>query len=279
MFTRTDAGLSNEHLFYDVDWVVFCEGTSEEGEVSSLDEAFWTKTLGDLGVNCVCKSMGSKSDLADMIEKVVQGDVDKIVVAVDRDYDHLTGNYIDHPRIIYTHGYSWESDACLEFSIRRVLQLFANIIQCDAIATEFQTYRDTLSRELKRVFALDFKYYNHPGSLFDRKKPLAIIEIGGSGVPRIRKRVLLQNALQLEKHAPPALNKGAYQSSCGFRDFFGKAVSRMVYHWFVKRTARLNGRRRVRYEGAMMCIIDSMNLAEPGLGRNAHYQAQVETLS
>lgn len=279
MFTRTDAGLSNEHLFYDVDWIVYCEGSSKEGEVSSLDEAFWTKTLGDLGVRCICKSMGSKSDLAVIINRLVDGNINKTIVALDRDYDHLTGAYVDHPKVIYTYGYSWESDACQEFSLRRVVQLFANIIHHETIAAEFQAYRDALSRELKRVFALDFKYHNHPGSLFDRSKPLSIVETGRDGMPIINKRALLQNALGLEKHSSPMLDSKVYENSCGYRDFFGKTISRMVFHWFVRRTLRLTGSRRVPYEGVMMCIIDSMSLKDASVARNAHYQSRVAALA
>lgn len=279
MFTRTDSGISSEHLFYNVDWIVYCEGSNDSEEVSSLDEAFWTKVLGDLGLKCKCKSMGSKSNLIEVAQRVVDGVADKTIVALDRDYDHLTGDCIDHPRVIYTLGYSWESDACQEFSIKRLVQLFANVIHCETIATEYRAYRNALSNQLKKVFALDFKYHNHPGTLFDRSKPLSIVETGGASGPSVRRRTLLQNARQLEKHISIPLSKEDYEASCGFRDFFGKVVSRLVYHWFVKRTSRLNGRRRVHYDGAMMSIIDSMALGVAGEARNDHYQQKVAALT
>lgn len=277
MFTRTNAGMSSEHLFYDVDWVVYCEGSSQD-DVSSLDEVFWTKVLGDLGIRCRCKSMGSKPDLLKISEKVVNGDTDRIVVVLDRDYDHMTGDTIEHPRIIYTLGYSWESDACQEFSIRRIVQLFANIIHCETIAAEFEAYRNTLSQQLKRVVALDFKYYNHREPLFDRGKPLSIVDVSGDNGPSIRKRMLLHNAKRMADHQPASLPKGLYENVCGFRDFFGKVVSRLVYQWFVRRTSRLPSRRRVSYEGTIIAIVDSMTLSTAGIARNDYYARKVAAL-
>jgi hypothetical protein len=216
--------------------------------------------------------MGSKTNLGGVIDTVCRGNAQNTIVALDRDYDHLTGECVKHPRIIYTYGYSWESDACLEFSIQRVVQLFANIIHCDTIKEEFRVYRATISRELKRAFVLDYKYHNHPNALFDRNKPLSIIDKGAARGPSIRKSVLIQNARTMEKHTSPALDKFSYQRSCGFRDFFGKAVSRMVYHWFVNRTSRLNGSRKVYYDGVMLTIVDSMDLDDGELERNKYYK-------
>jgi len=278
MFTRTDAGISSEHLFYDVDWIVYCEGKNNSDEVSSLDEAFWTKTFSSFGLNCKCKSMGSKPDLLQVAQRVVEGSAQNTIVALDRDYDHLTGKKIHHPRVFYTWGYSWESDACKEFSIRRVLLLFANVVNCDAIVQEFRAYQDSLSRQLKRIFVLDFKYHNHPDKLFDRSKPLSIVELGGSGPPAVRRGMLLKKARQLSRHSPAPLAKSDYHQSCGFRDFFGKVVAKLVFHWFVKRTAPLPGQRKVTYDGTLMSIIDSMCLVHEGEPRNEHYRQKVAAL-
>lgn len=278
MFTRTTDGLSSEHLFYDVDWVVYCEGVSESEEVSSLDEVFWSKILRTLGINCRCKSFGSKTNLLDLAYKVENGEMGNVIVAMDRDFDHLNGKRIEHPQVIYTWGYSWESDACQEFSIRRAVQLFANILHCETIAAEYKSYCNSLSLELKRGFALDFKYHNHPQSLFDRKKPLSIVETTGGRGPCIRKRQLLKNARRLDKHCPIPLSSVDYKAASGFRDFFGKVVSKLIYHWFAKRTERLAGRRRVPYELFMLTLVESMDVSVSHEARNVYYQGKVAAL-
>lgn len=279
MFSRTDAGLSSEHIFYDVEWVVYCEGQERADETDSLDEAFWTKTLSENGLSCKCKSAGSKSDLAEIVQKIVDGRIENTLVAMDKDYDDLKGEVLDNPRIFYTDGYSWESDACQEFSVNRVVQLFATIMNCDMIANEFNLFRDYLSTSLKRVLALDFKYINHPDALFNRQKPLSIIETENMGSPTINKAFLLQSAKSMPKHNPAILNAASYAGVCGFKDFFGKAISKIVYHWFVKRTSVLTSRRRVPYESFMIAIIDSMNFGDFAIRRNNHYAQKVAAIN
>ena len=58
MFTRTNAGIGNENLFHDVDFVVYCEGKAVDGEGSSLDEMFWDRIFTESGKSVHCKSMG-----------------------------------------------------------------------------------------------------------------------------------------------------------------------------------------------------------------------------
>lgn len=58
---RTNYGLSNEHLFYDVSFVVYCEGKKNDG--NTHDEMFWSKVLSYFGIKCVCKSRGSKNEI------------------------------------------------------------------------------------------------------------------------------------------------------------------------------------------------------------------------
>jgi hypothetical protein len=271
MFTRTDVGLSSEHLFFNVDWIVYCEGKPLSDDVSSFDEAFWTKTLSANGISCKCKSMGSKPELTQLAEKVVDGRAQGVLVAMDRDYGHLTGTLIKHPRVLYSHGYSWESDVCQSFSVERVVQLFANVTHIATIAYEFETFRKSMSTKLRRVFALDYKYHNHPDKLFDRNKPFSIIEMTVAEGPKIKTGSLVQKAKSMPKHNCPSLNRSAYYAACGMRDFYGKAISRLVYHWFAKRSAKLTGKRSISYDTVIMTMISSMDMNAEKSARNRHY--------
>lgn len=275
MFTRTDVGLSSEHLFFDVDWIVYCEGKPLSDDVSSLDEAFWTAALSANGVSCKCKSIGSKSELTQIAYKVVDGSAQSILVAMDRDYDHLIGELIDHPRVLYSHGYSWESDVCQNFSVERVVHLFANVTHIATIASEFETFRNNMSLKLRRAFALDYKYHRHPEKLFDRRKPYSIIEIAGAEGPTIKIGTLVRRAKSMPKHSCPSLNREAYYAACGMRDFFGKAISKLVYHWFARRASRLTGNRKIPYDTVMMSMISSMDMHIEDSARNQHYANSV----
>lgn len=111
---RTTNGLSNVHLFHAVDFVIYTEGRYEENAFGtvSLDQYFWmsvTKTCAP-GKKFKILSRGGKPDLMAIATEVASGNVNCTIVAMDRDYDFEIGSSVSHPRIVYTHGYSWEND-------------------------------------------------------------------------------------------------------------------------------------------------------------------------
>ena len=113
-FSRTPAGLSNTHLFYGVDIVVFTEGSEQinEEDIGSHDYFFWGRLfkffLPELNVKVRC--MGSKGSLQQIASDIIDDAAKNIVIAFDRDYDFEIGRQKKHPLIIYTFGYSWEND-------------------------------------------------------------------------------------------------------------------------------------------------------------------------
>ena len=261
-FFRTTQGLGNEHLFYDVDWVVYCEGVNVEKDSSTLDELFWTRILAVHSLRFICKSFGSKSELLPLANEVAADDVNNVLVALDRDYDHLTGTKVEHPRVLYTHGYSWESDVCVDPDVSSTVQLFVNLANTDRVAAEFLEFRRKQSNLLRRVFALDFKYFNHERKLFDRGKPSSIISVDSNTGPRVDVGRLLRTARGLPRHQAMRLPRDLYMSVCGMSEFFGKVVGRLVYRWFVWRTTRMSNNRRVYYNAFMALLISGMDFSE-----------------
>lgn len=122
-FIRTRSGISNLHLFYGAEVVVFTEGGEQSLSLSEVDEGsrntksvdvkFWRDVLRVNGfdVKSEFRPVGSKKTLKQLCERVVSGEVDNVVVAMDRDMDGMLGRTFDSPRILYTKGYSWENDA------------------------------------------------------------------------------------------------------------------------------------------------------------------------
>ena len=278
MFTRTNLGIESERLFHGVDFVVYCEGKKVDGEGSSLDEVFWERVFSENDLSVHCKSIGSKSVVKPLAEKVVQDGISHVLVTMDRDYDDILGLTIDHPQIFYTYGYSWESDVALDFPFTAALSLFATTNRRQVIKNEFNAFRDQLSHKLKRVCVLDFKYFTHTESLFDRQKPMSVIATPGNREPYVQTSNLLSNAKAIGSYQSGHLPAATYSTLCGVRSFFGKVVSRLIFHWFVYRTKRINGSRRVVYEAFMNLLSSTLDMLQSNVPRNQYYSALIARL-
>lgn len=273
MFTRTNAGIGNEHLFHDVDFVVYCEGKVVEGEGSSLDEVFWDRIFSESGKSVHCKSMGGKSVVRPLAQKVVAEGVSNVIVAMDRDYDEWRGLIIDHPQVVYTYGYSWESDVMLYFQFQSALSLFATTTRRQVIKDDFDTFRNGLSQGLRRVCALDYKYIGHHEKLFDRQSPMSIIAAPSGHEPYVKAVSMLRKAKALGHFQTAQLPAAEYRTLCGVRSFFGKVVSRLVFHWFVYRTKRIIGSRKAVYEAFMDTLASNLDVASFEHPQNSYYAA------
>jgi hypothetical protein len=136
-FTRTNSGMSNMHLFYGVDIIIYTEGGSksfstdevEAGEYSksSVDIKFWDGVLkaNNFGKRVQFRAIGSKTSSKLICEKILNGDIENVAIAMDRDLDQYFGGLLDSPFILYTKGYSWENDV---FSKEITLSQVENMI-------------------------------------------------------------------------------------------------------------------------------------------------------
>jgi hypothetical protein len=125
-FTRTRSGLSNLHLFYDSDLIVFTEGGTqtftlqeiEEGKYNShsIDIKFWKNIfdINGLEKKVSFRAIGSKTASKSICEKIVNGEIQNIVVVKDRDLDEYVDTIYTSPFILYTKGYSWENDVFIK---------------------------------------------------------------------------------------------------------------------------------------------------------------------
>ena len=121
-FSRTNSGVSNLHLFHSVDFLVFTEGGGRNVPIreafsgidnfAPTDKKFWSLVLRGNGVNksFSVKAIGSKSAVMEVAKKIELGDIKNVIAAMDRDFDDYMGELIYSPLVLYTDGYSWESD-------------------------------------------------------------------------------------------------------------------------------------------------------------------------
>jgi hypothetical protein len=278
MFTRSSAGLSNQHIFYGVDLVVYCEGKELDGEAASIDEVFWEHVFIQNGKKVYCKSVGGKPELLALAQRIVDEGLSNIAVAMDKDYDDLRGQLVVHPQVIYTFGYSWESDVIWDFNLDNGLALFVNVPQSNKIAQDFADYFSRQSNALRRVYALDYKYILHPDPLFDRTTPLSIIAFGGNQEPVVKVSTLLARTKALDRFQSGPLPGAVYDKACGMASFYGKAVARMVFHWFVYRTRNIAGVRRVYYDAFINLLARTLDLQDMSKDRNRHYAQAIAAM-
>lgn len=275
MFVRTNLGLNSEHLFHDVDFVIYCEGSPVDGEGASLDELFWHRILSEHGVKVFSKSLGSKTILRPLAERIIAEDLQNVLVAMDRDYDGLRGNVIEDRRVFYTFGYSWESDVFSDFRIEHVLSLFATVTRKRKIIDDFKDFIQRQSCLLKRLTLIDFKYIAHQTALFDRQKPMSIISVYANSEPNIKTDLILNSAKGIRNFQTGQIPRDVCEHLDGALAFYGKALGRLVFQWFVYRTRRIDGCRKTYFETFAAMAIDSLDLLNIASLRNGYYSGQV----
>lgn len=121
-FRRTDFGISNLHLFHGVDAVVFVEGGSTSFTVEQVSAGAYSSQADDLKYWQIVfatfarkkkfhfRAVGSKSTIRELAKLITSGQLKHVLVAMDRDFDHLRGSLPGGPGVLSTIGYSWEND-------------------------------------------------------------------------------------------------------------------------------------------------------------------------
>ncbi len=130
-FVRTTNGLKNQHLFHNVDCVIFVEGGKsytkmeiEQGKYDeeSIDTIFWSKILKKYkpDTKFKFKAIGSKSAIVQVAEDIIDNNHTTVYVAMDQEFDTILAKLYKHKNILYTFGYSWENDVWNEDVIRSI---------------------------------------------------------------------------------------------------------------------------------------------------------------
>lgn len=259
-FRRTYSGLSSEHLFYRVDFVVYCEGRPpSNGDDTSLDALFWQRAFDAYSQKAVyCKTHGSKNDLQKIAEHLISEKINNIIVAMDRDYDDLFSCMKIHNRIIYTYGYSWESDAIVAFDFERVFTLFAASPNVAEVKREYVQFRNSITTKLYRCFVLDVKYYLSDTSLFNRQKPQSIICYSRHVPPAVDVARILNSARRCRNADLSSLDRTVLRACHAWCRFHGKTVARIIYQWFMFRAAAFRTYERVSMAVFMAAVINSL---------------------
>lgn len=156
-FKRTNSGLNNQHLFFDVDLILFLEGGSTsynklevyENKYNSETEdiIFWRNIFGEFvsDKKIKFKSVGSKKTIKEIATDIINGEIKTIILAMDNEFDELLNQTIDHPHIYYTYGYSWENDVWNENVINYVIEEITAVkIENEDININFQQFTENI---------------------------------------------------------------------------------------------------------------------------------------
>ena len=232
-FLRTEAGLSNEAMFFDVDYVVYVEGGEGDKDFQTPpDEIFWNSIFASFRdtLKIKVKGQGGKSNLLDIAKKVSEAAVKNCIVCIDADYDRQIGRSIAHNNVLYTYGYSWENDVVCKDAI---LYAISNISTINLNDTNMNSdLRDSiraLERIGRRIGVLDIKsqLIGHP--IQNKKKPGELLILKNSRPPEFCHKTILKKIAEV---------KADIKSKCCislinydfFRDYHGKTIALCIYH-------------------------------------------------
>lgn len=133
-FKRTNKGISNYSFFHNVDLSIFTEGGDGitysksdiylgKGSDKSFDILFWKKlfSLFRPNIKIYFKSVGSCETLKEIAKDIISEKITGACVVLDKDISDLFKSKLQHPNVIYTKNYSWESDFFNEIIIQKTL--------------------------------------------------------------------------------------------------------------------------------------------------------------
>lgn len=156
-FKRTLNGLKNQHLFHDVDIIVFVEGGSQSFSKSEVysgqynsetdDIIFWRNIFTEFQKTkkIKFKSVGSKTTIKEIAIDIVNGSLKTVMVAMDNEFDEILKQRIEHESVLYTYGYSWENDVWNSQLIKAVVE------ELTAIKIEHNEIDNVFSKFLKQI--------------------------------------------------------------------------------------------------------------------------------
>lgn len=258
IFQRTPQGLSNLHMFYDVDYIVYTEGSfdpDQSPEYRQIDVgydcSFWSSVFSALSNKSVrVFSKGSKSNLVQHIDYIKTNNIQRVIVALDRDFDELKGKLINENFVIYTRGYSWESDVVSELNISPIF--YSICPTCRASynpVPDYQSWLQKVSEALKRFSFLDFTALSNSEKLFDRSKPESILTKNRNQLPSIDRAYTLKKFQELKERVGKPNSNVPYNIFSPELHFYGKSYSSLIYRWLTYQANRVGALTKITKSG------------------------------
>ncbi|MFN7398901.1 MAG: DUF4435 domain-containing protein [Sandaracinobacter sp.] len=240
MFSRTPSGLSNLHLFYRVDLVIYTEGSGLRDEACDLDPEgmfdrwYWSNVFGAVmpEAKVAVKSLQTKIECLKLAATLSANDRKGIIVCVDADFDWIRGKQFGDDGVIRTWGYSWENDACCFGTLSRIIPSYippGNHRQL--CAEDIHRSLEIANRLISSYVVLDYSQVSSGMSgVFDRKREQR-------GVCRLSaQNGFIEPGRLLDRIAHWLADYSCFSSELlpYSRHLFGKFFLRLVFHTFVE---------------------------------------------
>lgn len=243
IFKRTSSGLSNQHLFLNVDFVVLVEGGPSlskcdvlSGKVNktSIDILFWRGLFSHYlpKMSFKVRGVGSKSILKSIAADIADENLKNVLVGMDRDFDNYDGCMVNAKGVFYTWGYSWENDVT---STHVIVETLLAICPADVnrleILNEIEKYVNELSAALRWPLYADVLLFMYGKTLLPREKPMSAVKLGTTRAPYLdiqRIRLLLKDLRSSIKTPIKTANPIILSV---IRDCPGHLLSCFIYHF------------------------------------------------
>lgn len=284
-FLRTNLGLSNEPLFRDADYIVYVEGKpSADRDADALtrtppDEMFWGEVFAAFAptTKLRLKGLGNKLALMEVAQRVQQGQVDGCIVCMDADYDRQNGDLLEHPRILYTFGYSWENDVFSSEGIKEALRIVSTADVTDmALASDLNAALNRLCRVGNWVGRVDIRCQKAGRPLQDKKRLGELLKLHRGAPPEfcrssiVRKVQVVKSTMRL-----PVMGRREYDF---FREYHGKIILFCSFHilgWLSLKYGRVGSIGTDVFENILLRTFSERMRNSDG-PQNLHYRDAVQ---
>lgn len=283
---RTSSALKSMHVFYRADVVVFCEGGQSKDftealqfsqENRTLDGVFWSTMLqlADINKNLHFKSVGSKTTLSSIASDIITNNISTVSICLNRDYDGIFGSCINHSRVAYTLGYSWESDVMSYEVILEILQTLIGKVEEETVE-ELCKFLDKFRADLTKWCEIDIalKYRGKP-CVLDRKNPLTSVDLSRSP-PELWQSRLRERLTDVCGYATRPRRVYSVVTDHVLKISFGKLVSKFCYWLVIHYAKSIIDNMRIDYDNFMkMAIRFTFRRAQTGANEDIkkHYES------
>ncbi|AZD55565.1 hypothetical protein C4K19_3781 [Pseudomonas chlororaphis subsp. aurantiaca] len=270
IFSRTNSGLSNFHAFCDVDFLVYSEGgtpskSEEDIECTwSIDSIFWKSVFLRFlpNVKIKIKSLGSKEFVRPYAEKIAKNSINNSIAVLDRDYDAHRGELIKHHRILYTHGYSWENDACRsELLISTLDSIHPDGKIPEKYAQNIKLRYNNFLKSITRVVIVDLLCGLVRIKGVDRERFWSLIDTSNSLDYKIKKEQFKKLITEIKSRRTEPLRYLGKEPILPATDCYGKMISMFCYSIFCEYYKEITGCKNIPRHFADKMIAEAIRTA------------------
>lgn len=258
VFTRTTNGLKNQNRFFNVDIMIYVEGgnhidtdniiqnKNQPTCTNTLDTIFWEnifQTFTDKKVKVL--SIGSKSNLLSLYSKLKSNNIDNIFVAVDSDFDLISNQLKKEKGIIFTWGYSWETDTMLTPDFQNIFSSISTLSKSSYSVTEIITNWKSTLNNLEKWIRMDICFTTLGKGFFDRNSPRKNILIDDKIEPnesllqhRYENLINMFNDVELSNSLKMINTIPENQI---FRYLYGHLLAEIFYHFIILSIKEISG--------------------------------------